>query len=192
MALWVLHEKCYGSYRDRRIKATYEADSFMLQLRASNLVGPIAKLALPRLAQALEKESMALASLVACYSFELEVRAFAGRHGLLNTEKLKVLIERLFVDGQITPEKKEHWLRLKRVRDVFFHDGKAPTVRDAAILSRRSSDWTKRCGPTTRTKSYALSPNSQSSHLTPVTFSITGLEPVSEFLDLFPQAEQNF
>lgn len=134
MALWVLHEKCYGRYREAKIKASYEADSFMLQLRASNLVGPIAKLPLPRLAQALDGESAALASLVACYSFELQVRAFAQRHGLPDTGKLSDLIDRLFLDRQITSEKKKHWLRLKRVRDVFFHDGEAPTDRDRSDL----------------------------------------------------------
>jgi hypothetical protein len=44
MALWVLHEKCFGQHRDPEIEKAYNQDDFMLQLRASNLVAPLADL----------------------------------------------------------------------------------------------------------------------------------------------------
>ena len=39
MALWVLHERCFGTLRDAETAAAYAGDRFMLRLRAKNLVG---------------------------------------------------------------------------------------------------------------------------------------------------------
>lgn len=70
MALWVLHEKCFGRYQDPEILRIYNADNFMLQLRANNLVAPLAKLSDAKLAKALVGVKPDIAALIACHHFE--------------------------------------------------------------------------------------------------------------------------
>ena len=38
MALWVVHEKCYGDPKDPEVMQAYHSDGFLLQLRAKNLM----------------------------------------------------------------------------------------------------------------------------------------------------------
>ncbi len=54
MALWVLHEKCFGTHRDADIEQLYASDPTMLRLRAKNVMAPLAGLSYPRLALALK------------------------------------------------------------------------------------------------------------------------------------------
>lgn len=82
MALWVLHERCFGGLRDQEVARAYASDSFMLQLRARNLVAPLAELAAPRLAQALQGVKPDLAALVACHALEIQLRELATNHGV--------------------------------------------------------------------------------------------------------------
>lgn len=83
MALWVLDYMCNTDGGDsRKIKQAFETDEFVLQLRAKNLVEPLARLSSARLANALEGVDNHLAALVGCYALEANVKKWARAEGV--------------------------------------------------------------------------------------------------------------
>jgi hypothetical protein len=79
MALWVLHERCFGDQRDPEIARAYNGDPLLLRLRAKNLALPLAELSYPKLAEALHEVRPDLAVVIACYTLELQIRQVAQR-----------------------------------------------------------------------------------------------------------------
>jgi hypothetical protein len=53
MALWVLHEKCYGIDPDPEIKNAYERDPAFLEILVNNLMLPLTKVPSAKLAASL-------------------------------------------------------------------------------------------------------------------------------------------
>ncbi len=132
MALWVLHEKCFGTIlRDAEISELYENDPFMLGIRARNLVKPFQSLPVSKLAEALEGIRGDLASVVACYAFEVGIRAYArSEKTTWNAQyKLKQVIEDLHRRKKIDAATEKRWMNMKRVRDALFHGDDKPTPR---------------------------------------------------------------
>ncbi|HEV8615287.1 MAG TPA: hypothetical protein VGU22_07310 [Methylomirabilota bacterium] len=138
MALWVLHERCYGTLRDQRTLAAFAADPFMLRLRAQNLVGDL--LTGDRYAQfaeALEHVNPQLAAVVACYTFELQLRNLARELGSPgDAARLTEVIAALPLAGPVTELRKGNWKRLKGWRDALFHRGMSPTPEQSRALVR--------------------------------------------------------
>ncbi|MBN1567734.1 MAG: hypothetical protein JXA73_07790 [Acidobacteria bacterium] len=137
MALWVLHEKCFGQHQDPGIAAAYSADDFMLRLRANNLVAPLAELSDARLAGALVAVKPDLAVLIACHCFEILIRRLAGLFRLPETESsapLDQLIAALPNYGSVGPVRKALWQSLRQVRNDLFHQGRKPGPRETKLL----------------------------------------------------------
>jgi hypothetical protein len=135
MALWALHERCWGTLRDPAIAAAYEADPFMLRLRAKNLVGHLlAGRSYSLFAHAVEHIDPQLAAVVACYTFELRLRALAARLGAPPARTLSELIDSVPTGGVVSVVRKGNWRRLKGVRDALFHKGQRPTPAQTAAL----------------------------------------------------------
>jgi len=142
MALWVLHEKCFGENRDPDIERAYRADPLLLRLRAKNLVLPLAELSYPKLAEALRHVKPDLAALIACHALEHLIRELAA---LLDSSPvgsgvdLDDVIDALPNYGGVGPLRKAAWRRLRRVRNAFFHEGRLPTPKDTDDLVREAA-----------------------------------------------------
>lgn len=137
MALWVLHEKCYGTHRDPEIAELFGEDPFMLRIRAGNLVAPLADLSDALLANALSEVKPDLACLVGCFTFEILIRKLAGELGVADLGspvKLQALIDSLPNYGPVDPLRKAGWKRLKDVRDSLFHADKMPSDKERIDL----------------------------------------------------------
>ncbi len=135
MALWVLHEKCFGEKRDVDVERAYRADPLFLRLRAKNLVLPLAELSYPKLAEALHAVKPDLAALIACHTLEMLIREVAE---LLTPDVARIDLENL-IDalpnyGGMDPLRKASWKRLKLVRNALFHQGRQPTSKETADL----------------------------------------------------------
>ncbi len=124
MALWVLHERCFGTFRDPEIERCFLADPFMAQLRARNLVAPLADLTLPQLAQALAPTVPALAALIACHRLEIQIRTAAEKLGLpiafANVE-LHNVIDELKPHWAVAVERGHLWRSFVELRNDLFH-----------------------------------------------------------------------
>jgi hypothetical protein len=137
MALWVLHEKCYGKWRDHEIEAAYREDDFILQLRVGNLVAPLAALSEARLARALAGVKPGLASLIACHQLEILLRKLAGQLRLCEIEDatpLEEVIDRLPHFGPVGPMRKALWKSLKSIRNDLIHNGRQPGPQETRLL----------------------------------------------------------
>jgi hypothetical protein len=138
MALWVLHERCYGTLRDPETAAAFAADPFMLRLRAQNLMTEL--LTGDRYAQfaeALEHVNPRLAAVVACYTFELHLRSLGRQLGAAGDAiRLTDVIAALPAFGPVNEIRKGTWKRLKACRDALFHKGTSPTAEQTRALVR--------------------------------------------------------
>jgi hypothetical protein len=137
MALWVLHERCFGTLQDSEIKGLYFNDLFMLRLRAKNLVGPLSQLSHSQLAQALENVHPDLAGLIACYRFEILIREIAQKLKVVELGsrlKLSEVIDRLANTGKIDSLRKGTWTRLYQIRNGYFHEDREPNDKQRADL----------------------------------------------------------
>ena len=137
MALWVLHERCFGEYRDPTVERAYRSDPLLLRLRAKNLVLPLAELSYPKLAEAVHHVKPDLAALVAYHSLEALIRRaaeFLTPDLARSRADLTEVIQALPTYGGITLVRKATWERLKLIRNRFFHEGRAPTPKETADL----------------------------------------------------------
>jgi hypothetical protein len=137
MAIWVLHEKCYGAHRDAEIEKALNEDTFMMRIRARNIVAPLAGLSDAQLANALAEIKPELASVVGCYTFEILLRALAEKFGLSelgHENKLHKVIDEMPCYGPVSLLRKAEWKRLKDIRDALFHSGRLPTDKERTDL----------------------------------------------------------
>ncbi|GEM_PF-966953 len=137
MALWVLHEKCFGTYRDAAIEASFREDTFLLRLRTRNLVAPLAELSEPQLANALLEVKPDLAALVACHALEMLIRKLAARMELPSSRPgtpLEQVIDSLPNYGPVNEIRRGKWRMLKEVRNRLIHYGQVPGIKERALL----------------------------------------------------------
>ena len=137
MALWVLHEKCYGRYRSQETIDAYRDDDFMLQLRVSNLVAPLAALSEAKLAKALIAAKPDVASLIACHYFEKLLRKLADIFQLPEIEPgstLEEVIDAFPHYGPVSSVRKALWKSLKSIRNDLMHAGQVPGPKESQLL----------------------------------------------------------
>jgi hypothetical protein len=137
MALWVLHEKCFGRHQDAEIARAYREDDFMLRLRVNNLVAPLVEFSEAKLARALIAVKKDLAIVIACHYFEILIRKLAGQYHLEDIDSdvsLEAVIKALPNYGPVDPVRKGLWQNLRQIRNNLFHDGRLPGLRDTQYL----------------------------------------------------------
>jgi hypothetical protein len=136
MALWVVHEKCYGEPKDPDVIQAYHADAFLLQLRAKNLMDHFFdEYTYAELARALARFKPKLAAQIGGIAFEQMVREKASAFGDHYVDKeLKTLIDDLWTDGVIAELKKGEWQKARRVRNRALHEKDNPSHNDLDSL----------------------------------------------------------
>jgi hypothetical protein len=146
MALWVLHEKCFGIDPDPEIKTAYELDPTFLEIRVNNLMLPLAKVPNAKLAATLcrLKEKREVANLLACREFEVLIRTMADKFHLTPAENsLAAIITGLWEKRHIDKDKRDKWRRLKEARNKFYHQDFLPGWEETQELL---VEIKKRCG----------------------------------------------
>ena len=137
MALWILHERCYGICRDPEIQKCFHEDTFLQRLRAKNLVAPLGEFSDAQLANALVEARADLAALIACHALEMMIRRLAKAYGLPSSGRgvtLDQIIDSLPNFGPVNAVRKGKWKMLKDVRNDYIHCGVMPGPRERAIL----------------------------------------------------------
>jgi hypothetical protein len=137
MALWVLHEKCFGRHQDLKIAEAYRADDFMLRLRVNNLVAPLVEFSEAKLARALIAIKPDMAVVIACHYFEILIRKLAVKYHLKELDTalpLETVINELPNYGPANPVRKALWQSLRQVRNDLFHHGHLPRPRETQLL----------------------------------------------------------
>jgi len=137
MALWVLHER-YSSKPEDPIWRAYEADPFMLRLRAKNLMTHFlnGSIPYPELANALSETDRRLAAQIAGIAFEQKVRQQAARdlRESGDDKDLSALIDEFRRVGLIDRGTWEEWHEARRVRNKAIHENLAPTLPKVEAL----------------------------------------------------------
>lgn len=136
MALWVLHER-YSAKSESRIWQAYEADPFLLRLRAKNLMDYfVTKIPYPELANALIETNLRLSAQIAGIAFEQMVRQRADAYlrGLWNDRDLKDLIDELHHKGLISRGIHGEWDEARRARNEAIHGSGPMPLRMAERL----------------------------------------------------------
>lgn len=137
MALWVLHERCFGDLRDDAIQRAYADDLFILRLRAKNLMAHFLRdSSYPQLAHSLFPTNLELAAQIAGIAFERMVRQREPRaaRGTWDEQDLKTLIDALHRDGLIDPLTHGKWQMARRIRNKAIHGTVPPTLPEVTRL----------------------------------------------------------
>jgi len=137
MALWILHERCFGVYRDAGIQKCFREDTYVQRLRAKNLVSPLEGFSDAQLANALVEARPDLAALIACHALEMMIRRLAKAYGLPSSGRgitLDQIIDSLPNFGPVDAVRKGKWKMLKDARNDFIHCGEMPGPKERAIL----------------------------------------------------------
>jgi hypothetical protein len=126
MALWVLHEKCYGTHKDPEIERAFLGDAFLVRLIAKNLASRLKDLSDAQLANALREVKPDLSAVIACYALEILIRKLAAAYGAPSNGTLTEVINEMPKYGGVDDLRKGNWLSLKKIRDNLFHSGRIP------------------------------------------------------------------
>ena len=109
----------------------------MLQLRANNLVAPLADHSEARLARALANVKPDIAALIACHCFETLIRKLAENFSLQNIDSytpLENIIKALPRYGPVDSKRKALWQSLRKIRNDCFHKDQLPGPRESQLL----------------------------------------------------------
>lgn len=137
MALWVLHERCFGTLRGQAIEKAYAHDRFMLRLRTKNLTAHLlSRYSYAQLADSLLPVNLELAAILAGIAFERMVRQRMPRAEAGNSDEvdLKTLIDKLHTEGVIDPLTRGRWHAARRVRNRAIHGVDSPTLPEVQRL----------------------------------------------------------
>ena len=118
-------------------KRAFHADTFLLRLRAKNLVAPLAELSEAQLANALVEVKPDLAALVACHALEIQIRRLAAEFGLPSSGpglSLEQIIDSLPNFGPVDAFAKAKWKMLKDARNELIHCGEMPGIQEQKLL----------------------------------------------------------
>jgi hypothetical protein len=130
MALWVLHAKCFGGEQGSlEFRKYYTSDPFLLRLRAKNLISPFRDLPPSVFTRSVRRVRRDLAVVMACYLFEIAVRAKARDLGCLwkGANPLSEVLIDLKKRRKIDPLTLDRWYKMKEVRTNLFHFDRKPT-----------------------------------------------------------------
>jgi hypothetical protein len=136
MALWVVHEKCHGEPKDSEVMQAYHADTFLLQLRAKNLMDHFFdQYSYADLAKALATFKPRLAAQIGGIAFEQMVRERAAVFGDSYLAKdLETLIDDLRADRAIDDLTKGQWHKARLVRNKAIHENGVPSHNELQSL----------------------------------------------------------
>jgi hypothetical protein len=136
MALWVVHEKCYGEPKDPEVMQAYHSDAFFLEVRAKNLMDHfLEQYSYRDLARSLSRFKPKLAAQIGGIAFEEMVRNEGSSLGDEYDDKdLKTLIDDLWSNGRIKDPIRGQWHKARRVRNRAIHNKGNPTHNDLKSL----------------------------------------------------------
>lgn len=137
MALWVLHERCFGDHRDPAIEKEYAGDRFLLRLRTKNLVAHlVGSYSYTMLAESLFDVHLELAAQMGGIAFERMVRQFGSKlaHDTLDEQDLKSLIDQLHNQGIIDSLTHGLWQAHRKTRNKAIHGVTPPTRKEVELL----------------------------------------------------------
>lgn len=137
MALWVLHERCFGTLRDGAIERAYAKDPLMLRIRTKNLTAHLLSgYSYAQLAHSLLPVHLELAAQLAGIAFERMVRQRAPKGSPDSSEDLdlKTLIDQLYEGGTLDSLTRGRWQAARRIRNKAIHGTATPTLHEVQRL----------------------------------------------------------
>jgi hypothetical protein len=135
MALWVLHERCFGCAPDEVTQTAYASDPFIRKLRAKNLMGQfLADSTYAQRADSLLETDPIVAAQFAGIAFEQMVRKRVPRGKDWDKKDLLQIIDELQSQGAIDniTRGKWHWARI--TRNKAMHMNPPPTFPEVKQL----------------------------------------------------------
>ena len=135
IALWVLHERCFGSGLDQATRKEYVNDSFIRELRAKNLMEHfLGESTYPQLALSLLRTNHIVAGQFAGIEFERMVRDQAPRNKEWGDRDLKSVIDELKYMKIIDDLTHGLWQRARRTRNKAIHMNPPPSPQEVHDL----------------------------------------------------------
>lgn len=127
MALWVLHERCFGSTPDEATRMEYRNDPFMRELRAKNLMERfLADSTYAQLARSLLTMNHVLAGQLGAIAFEQMVRKRVPRNRDWGDKDLEAIIDDLKKEKIIDALTQGIWQRARVTRNKAIHMNPPP------------------------------------------------------------------
>jgi hypothetical protein len=135
VALWVLHERCFGSALDDATRKQYERDSFVRRLRAQNLMKRfLDDSTYPQLAHSLLRTHHVLAGQLGGIAFEQMVRRCVPPSKNWDEIDLKVIINELRREEIIDTVTQLRWHRARITRNQAIHMNPPPEPSEVEQL----------------------------------------------------------
>ncbi len=127
MALWVLHERCFGSTPHEPTRKEYRNDLFIRELQAKNLLEHfLADSTYAQLARSLLATNHILAGQIGGIAFEQMVRKQVPRNENWEDKDLKAIIDDLGKEKIIGPLTHGRWQRARLIRNRAIHMNPPP------------------------------------------------------------------
>ena len=137
MALWVLHERCFGSKQDQATRKEYESDPFIREVRATNRMRDLLEdSTYAQLARSLLGTDDELAGVLGGIAFERMVRDRAPRSKGWGDKDLKAVIDELRNEQIIDVLEHGIWQRARRTRNKAIHMNPPPSPAEVEQLIR--------------------------------------------------------
>jgi len=137
MAVWVLHERCFGALQDSAVAQAYAKDRFMLGIRTKNLAAHLlSEYSYAELAHSLLPIHLELAAQLAGMALERMVRQRTPKGSSSSAEELdlKTLIDHLHENGTIDSLTRGRWQAARRIRNKAIHGAAVPTLPEVQRL----------------------------------------------------------
>ncbi len=135
MALWVLHERCFGSTPDEATRKEYRKDSFIRELQAKNLMEHfLADSTYAQLARSLLPTNHILAGQLGGIAFEQMVWERVPRNKDWDDKDLKAIIHELYSENIVNALMHGMWQRARRTRNKAIHMNPPPNPPEVEQL----------------------------------------------------------
>lgn len=135
MALWVLHERCFGSTLDEATRKEYRNDSFIRELQAKNLMEHfLADSTYAQLARSLLGTDHKFAGQLGGIAFEQMVWGRVPRNKDWNDKDLRAIIDELRSEKIIDTLTHGLWQRARRTRNKAIHMNPPPSPPEVEQL----------------------------------------------------------
>ena len=135
MALWVLHERCFGITKDERALTNFKRDPFIRKIRAQNLMeGFLKEFNYAELANALLDTKHIIAAQFGGIAFEQMIRSLAPKGEAWDRRDLRGVIEELHNNKDIRTFTYGEWDLGRITRNRAIHLNPPPTEQQAKHL----------------------------------------------------------
>jgi hypothetical protein len=135
MALWVLHERCFGSASDNATRKQYQRDRFIRRVRAENLIKRfLDDSTYAQLAHSLLPTNHVLAGQLGGIAFEQMVRSRVPSDKNWDDKELGVIINELQREGIIDTAERFRWHGARITRNKAIHMNPPPTREEVNQL----------------------------------------------------------